>query len=274
MRDFLIILLLGFAINGYSQEYSPSIDSLKKMFNSFEYMKVITYSGKLLLNKELDSREKTEILKMKAISHYLLWDEQSSELYFLELLKINRDYELDTRETSPKIVAFFNKIKDNYLYELYKEIAKKDSLEEIKPVPPEQRVVIVKEQNYNYLKSMIIPGWGQYCSGEKVKGISFGILSSAALISSVYFIFDANRKEKEYLRETDPANIESMYQDYNTAYKWRNISLAIYSALWIYLQLDFYIFPKNPVQEQITLAPLLSGREKWDGVIIRYKINF
>jgi hypothetical protein len=109
-------------------------------------MKVITYSGKLLLNKELDSREKTEILKMKAISHYLLWDEQSSELYFLELLKINRDYELDTRETSPKIVAFFNKIKDNYLYELYKEIAKKDSLEEIKPVPPEQRVVIVKSR--------------------------------------------------------------------------------------------------------------------------------
>jgi hypothetical protein len=70
-----------------------------------------------------------------------------------------------------------------------------------------------------------------------------------------------NRKEKEYLRETDPANIERMYQDYNTAYKWRNISLDIYSALWIYYNWISTFFHKNSVQEQFTLAPLLSGRE-------------
>jgi len=272
---FIFLILFLFVFTSFAQDSGKSLDSLKKMFNSFEYMKVISFSGKLLLNKELTETEKTEILKMKAISHYSLWDEQASELSFLELLKLNRDYELDTRETSPKIVAFFDNIKDNYLFELYKEIAKSDSLKEITIKEPEKSIVIVREQNYDYLKSMILPGWGQISAGETTKGWIFCTLSAAAMVSSVYYIIDANKTENDYLGETNRDLLEERYNTYNSSYKWRNISLVIYTGLWLYSQLDFYFFPKDKGEKsQLSLLPLKIYLDPQNRTVLSYTFNF
>ncbi|MHC1739377.1 MAG: hypothetical protein AB9882_15325 [Ignavibacteriaceae bacterium] len=271
----ILVISLSLIVNSFSQDSASSIDSLKKMFNSFEYMKVISYSGKLLLTKDLDEKEKTEILKMKAISHYSLWDEQAAELSFIELLKLNRDYELDSRETSPKIVTFFNNIKDLYLFELYKEIARSDSLKGLQKEEPPKSVVIIHDRNFDYLKSMILPGWGQISSGETTKGWIFSALSSAALISSVYFIIDSNNKENNYLGEINRDLIESRYSEYNSSYKLRNISLALYAALWVYSQLDFYLFPKEGVtQEQFSSFPVNIFMDKNYGARISYTLDF
>lgn len=273
--NYILVISLLLIINSFSQDSASSIDSLNRMFNSFEYMKVISFSGKLLLKKDLEEKEKTEILKMKAISHYSLWDEQAAELSFIELLKLNRDYELDSRETSPKIVTFFNNIKDIYLFELYKEIARSDSLKGLQKEEPPKSVVIIREQNYDYLKSMILPGWGQISSGETTKGWIFSALSTSALISSVYFITLTNKKEKEYLSEINRDLIESRYKEYNSSYKMRNISLVVYAALWVYLQLDFYLFPKEgETQERLSAFPVNIFVDKNYGTNISYSFNF
>jgi len=271
----ILVISLSLLFNTFSQDSGSSIDSLKKMFNSFEYMKVISYSGKLLLRKDLETRDKTEILKMKAISHYSLWDEQAAELSFIELLKLNRDYELDSRETSPKIVAFFNNIKDVYLFELYQEIAGSDSLKQLLNEVPPKSPVIIREQNFDYLKSMILPGWGQISSGETTKGWIFTVLSSAAMISSAYFIIDSDNKENKYLSEINRDLIESRYNEYNSSFRLRNISLALYAALWVYSQLDFYLFPKEGrTQEKLSLFPINIFEDKYYGANISYTFNF
>jgi hypothetical protein len=58
----------------------------------------------------------------------------------------------------------------------------------------------------------------------------------------IYFSIDANKKEELYAKETDPGLIEYRYDNYNRAYKLRNISIAAFAGIWLYSQIDLLFF--------------------------------
>ena len=58
----------------------------------------------------------------------------------------------------------------------------------------------------------------------------------------IYFIVETDSKHKDYLTETSPHIIEGKYQKYNDSYKIRNLLIFSYAAVWIYSQLDLFLF--------------------------------
>jgi len=225
----------------FSQSIESQIDSVKKMLESFEYIKVINASNKLLINRELKATNKIEILRLKAISHFSLWDEQSTELCFIEILKIDQDYMLDSLRNSPKLISLFEKVKNDYIFEIFRIQNEKDS---IKFINPNNDILsnISYDRDLSYVKSMILPGWGQVSKSEFTKGwimISSGIASLGAVL---YYSIQTNKTERDYLSEINIHKISEKYSAYNDNYRCRNIAIAAYISIWIFSQLDL-IFP-------------------------------
>lgn len=242
MKNIFSISLVLFSLSRlvFSQQ-ELSLDELKKTFESFEYNAVIELSDKILKAKiNLSDEDKIEIYRMKAISAYSLWNEDLSAKSFTEILKINSNYNLDEIRTSPKIVEFFKKIKIDYLKNIPPvNRTSGDTISLVIQQPVEQPKVIQSEYNPLYA---FIPGYAQIQSGSLTKGWILSSVAAVSLGSMLYFIFDCNSKEAKYLNENQPTLIESKYNSYNTAYKSRNISIVAVVAIWLYSQIDFYLF--------------------------------
>jgi hypothetical protein len=76
----------------------------------------------------------------------------------------------------------------------------------------------------------------------------------------LYYIIDTGNKRMSYLNAQDPDLISEKYKSYNSSYKMRNISIIVYSAIWLFSQFDIltsdYIELYSP--PLYTQSPLIS----------------
>ena len=80
---------------------------------------------------------------------------------------------------------------------------------------------------------------------------------SASIItfgSGIYFSIEANQREKDYLSETEKSEIESVYNQYNEAYKFRNAAFIGFAAIWLYAQTDLLFISKNTFAEGVDIS--------------------
>lgn len=231
----------------YAQQKIDSIANLKSELRTFEYNKVIENADKLLLNKNIfTSDELTNIYLMKGISQFSVSNNEGAKESFGEVLMINPSYQLDSSQVSPKIISYFNLVRDAY----NKDKINKYSSEHIKPDTvfiPKVITRLVPDENIKqaFYRSILLPGLGHFYLHENTKGWILTSLSAAAIISSVYFIIDSNKKENNYLNETNANLISQKYNLYNASYKLKNISLISYAVIWIYSQIDILFFQNN-----------------------------
>ncbi len=231
-------------LNKDSISVRDSIALMKKQFDQFKYADVISIANKLLLKPApLTKNEILDIYKLKGISHYSLSEDDAAKKSLIEILRIDTSFTLDSTKTSPKIIAFFKQVKQNYIQQ-QKEI-------EARTVVRLDTVYIPKIQydfeHENQLKnaiarSLIIPGLGHLYLDVNFKSVFLTVLGSAALVSSIYYSVKTEEKHKSYLIETDSKKIQSKYNDYNDLYNKRNISLVSFGVLWVYSQLDLLFF--------------------------------
>ena len=219
---------------------ADSLALMETKFDHFQYGDVISMANKLLLGITPFSKEDLlDIYTKKGISHYSLSEDDAARKSFIEILRIDSSYSLDSSKVSPKIITFFKQVKNDYL----KQEAEIESRTVVR-----FDTVYVPKVAYDYehesrlknalVRSIIIPGLGQMYKEEYFKGVVLTVLSSVSLISSIYYIADTNTKEKAYLVETNSNLIESKYNEYNSAYKKRNISVISFGILWLYSQID------------------------------------
>lgn len=221
-----------------------SLQLMKKKFDQFKYGDVISIANKLLLKKAPFTRnEIIEIYQLKGISHYSLSEDDAAKKSFIEILRIDTSYTFDSTKISPKIISFYNQVKQNYIQQ-QKEIEARTVVRIDTLYVPKIEYDIEHETRLKnaVAKSLIIPGLGQWYLKSSVKSITLTVLGSAALVSSVYYFIKTEQDEKAYLIETNPDKIESKYNDFNTSYKRRNISLTTFGILWVYSQLDLLFF--------------------------------
>src|SRR5574338_132771 len=103
-------------VNKDSAAAQDSLSLMKKKFDQFKYVEVVTMANKLLLKKVPFT--KTDILgiyKLKGISHYSLSEDDAAKKSFIEILRIDTSYTLDSTKISPKIISFYNQVKQNYI---------------------------------------------------------------------------------------------------------------------------------------------------------------
>ena len=245
-------------VNQDSINVRDSLTIMKKSFDQFKYGDVISIANRLLLKKTPLTRDEIlNIYKLKGISHYSLSEDDAAKKSFIEILRIDTSYTLDSTKISPKIISFFKQVKGDYIRQ-QKDI-------EARTVVRIDTVYVQKMQfdfeHENRLKnaiarSLIVPGLGHLYLDVNFRSVFLTVLGSASLAASVYYFFQSEEKEKEYLIETDPGMIESRYSDFNDSYKYRNISLISFGIVWLYSQIDLLFFSDNPTNETLTSTSL------------------
>jgi hypothetical protein len=239
-----ITLCLFTVINVFPQENKEIIQELTQKFRDFEYKEFIETADSILKKEKFSNPSLIEIYRMKAISHYALLDDSEARLSFIEILRIDTSYTLDPSNTSPKIITFFRDVKNEYLASIRGK-------EEKVLVTKYDTVFVsvmyrdsVAENNFKqaFIRSVFIPGAGHLYLQSNIKSWVLTFLSLASIGTGVYFIFDANEKERIYLQERDINEVVEKYNDYNFSYRMRNLAFISFAALWLYSQIDLLFF--------------------------------
>ena len=239
----LILLCILLTPGLFAQEKQDSVAVLKNELESFNYSGAIKLADYIILHKESISRETLiEVYRMKAIAQYSQQNTDGAKLSFYNILDMDSSYALDSSNTSPKIIVFFNQLKQTYLTDLshQKQIYKIKTDTVI--IHDESSSAILKQA---VIRSVIFPGFGHFYLNQDIKGITLSSLTAITLSSMIYFIIDSNKKQKAYLDATDGLDIQTKYNEYNTSYKLRNISIFSLAAVWLYSQIDILFFSGN-----------------------------
>ena len=168
MKKILLVILF-FIHLGFSQQEPELLPKLKNSFVAFEYEKTIVLADSVLLSKDsLSGNDLVDVLRMQAIAHFSLDNLTEAENSFLNILEIIPNFTLSESETSPKIIAFYNKIKLEYLSGQVNHNPNNENKEQARIIELQQTL-----ENYKagMLRSLVLPGWGHYYIDEDVKGL-------------------------------------------------------------------------------------------------------
>lgn len=246
MKSKIILLLIFTSLELFAQ----SVVDIKHKYESFEYRQVIDFTNNLLLSDtSLTKNDFIELHKMKAISYFSLAESDSARYVFIEILKMDPEFSLDPIRTSPKILVFFNGIKDEFNEIL--SSAKLAEAEERTIIPSEIEVFDHGRFNNSLIRSTVLPGWGHLFADENTAGLILTSAGTLNLGTLVYFIIDSDKKQNNYLNETDVTKISDKYNKYNTSYKIRNILIASYAAIWLYSQIDLIFYSHDMFTSKI-----------------------
>jgi hypothetical protein len=108
------------------------------------------------------------------------------------------------------------------------------------------------------LRSLILPGWGQFFNHQKTKGF---IVSGSAVVTVLgsYLLYTGasntyNDYEKKGLKD------DTLYSDYETQQQQAMIVSLIAAGVWIYGVVDAFVIAKKPVKtEGLFIIPTLKG---------------
>jgi hypothetical protein len=250
---FLIYLgIIGCFLTGFG--VGQTLESVETAFRDFEYEKVIELADQLLTNEDsLTQQTIIALLRMKAIAHFSLDEEVESEKSFLRILDLDQNFNLSARETSPKIIDFFEKIKSSYEPKL------EPVSSEVK-TEPDSTVQCFRQA---LGRSLIFPGWGHYYLKQNRKALILGIPAGISLATGVYYILLTAKREKDYLNATRTPALNEKYDTYNSAYKTRNILLLTYAVIWVYGQFDLLKNGEDYISsgKQLSFYPVLKAGE-------------
>ncbi len=246
-------------------------NKLKEQFESFEYQKVIDSANKLIMSGNLSDSLLTKVYEIQAISYYSIGDEASSRRSFEQLIKLDKNYAPDPAKISPKVISFFNDVKSSVVAQPSNNETVHDSLS-VRKNP------IGLKQEFNYRGSMIknifLPGWGQMSSSQFVKGAIISGVSLGLLGGMIHYIIDTNRKEDDYLSETDNTLINAKYNAYNDSYKTRNIFIISYIAVWVYSQIDILLLDNPPQEAADNQSNASFSIAPYNGVQFSFRVPF
>lgn len=232
-RLIYILFIAGILI---AQE--NSVEQLRQEYISFNYEEVVKLADEMIVSGDYSSEQLTEIYELKGMAQYSLGQEIPARLSFEELLKLDSNFSMDPNRVSPKIVSFFNEIK----------VAHQSELEQERPILDSLRIVrqnmLLANENYKnaVVKNLVLPGWGQFQMGNTVKGLVYSILGAASTATAIAYIIKTNDKESAYLNETDKSLIGAKYDEFNSAYKTRNLLISAAAAVWVISQIDILFF--------------------------------
>ncbi len=266
MRIF-VLLISGFFLASFAlfpQAGPADIADLNEQYRNFEFEKVIERSAILLDSGSVSQPDSIIILDLRAASWFSLNRLIESSRDYVAILKINRFHSLDPVTRSPKLIAFFEEIKTDYISKLPPPglPVSRDTVRIITTIYPDLSV-----DRRDLVKSILLPGLGHFDRDRTKSWLLMGI-STLSLASSIYFTVASSKSEKDYLGEFDPLKIEDRYSAFNRDYNLRNISWGLFAATWLYAQIDLIFFSGlfEPGNSTVTLAPDLNG--------IHFRVNF
>ncbi len=223
------ILIFIFTIAANAQVPTNPLPEMQNLYKNLEFEGVIKVGRQFLRsNRSVPPSRLTDITELMALSFYQLGEIDSARAYFLSLLSIDPQHKLDPIQTSPKIIQFFNQLKENY----------QQSGEKPQIVTYRKYIFIKDPRPGAAWRSIILPGWGQFFKGQKKKAWIVGGVFTTLLVTSTISWIQENRFHDKYLSARQPTEIEKRYKTYNNWYKIRRVSTLLTVSSWIYAFVD------------------------------------
>lgn len=238
----LFILLLLFRSTSFAQLSNQISKILREEFDNFNYQSVINKADSILNSSfQLTKDDSLQILFYKSISAFYLWDIDLCEKTFYLILQIDPAFKMDSSFVSPKIIRFFEEAKSKYIMNNNATLKQNFDISSFQEqIRKQQEQVLTRYKNGLY-KNLFIPGFGFIHQNEKNKGYIYSGIFFISMISSIYFYFDTNKKEKNYIDEINVDRIPEKYNAYNFSFKARNISISIFILSYLTSQIDYLI---------------------------------
>jgi hypothetical protein len=139
------------------------------------------------------------------------------------------------------------------------------------------------------LRSVIFPGWGQYYTDRKAKGVVFGLLQIGSIVGTIYayqnyedakddFAKAADRYRQEKLVAKLPqlkADMRAKRREADNAWELRNTFYALTAGVWAYNVLETVLFFPRYEQDMYRGAtPMISSSIDHQGAKIIIAQNF
>lgn len=267
MKTIPIILLVLIIFDpARCQTRGDLLEQLEKLYKAFEYEQVIDLSSRIIADSDsLPEKVLVEIYRMQGASYFSIDKPGNAKISFLKILDIDADFELSSRDNSPKIIAFFNDIKLEYIS---RNIITENDAEK------QAEIGLLQDRFSKYksgmLRSIAWPGWGHYQIDEDVKARLLNIAGFATLAPGIYYVFRTAGLEKDYLNETDRSKISKRYNAYNDAYHYRNYFLSAFAVVWLYSQYDYFFRDISQGQPTVLINPQINPSAKRFGLHLSF----
>jgi hypothetical protein len=216
-----------------AQDALRLMDGMRQAYQQLHYTEVEVLAGQVLSNHPLfNAAQLTEAHQLLALVKYAQNDLEASRRQFEAALSLTPDLVLDQQLVSPKILEFFAQVKEAYQPLDLSATPVTDS--------PTIRYVRVEDvRAAAAMRSLILPGWGQYYKGEKTRGVVLMGVWGAAAVGTALASLRADRARQAYLDEPDPDRASNQrYDTWNTWFKVRNNLLLGTVGIWAYSYVD------------------------------------
>lgn len=213
---------------GVAQSINSDAIQVKVLYEALEFDKAINRGQSLLTGDgKFDKDELITIHQFTALSFYHVGKIDSARSHFLSLLSIAPAFELDPIKISPKIIDFFNQLKE--------EIPDRGT---DTPIGYTKYVFVEDLRPGATLRSMVLPGWGQIHKGQKKRGWIMGGAFLSSFAATGISLYLEKKNHDEYLDSSTPSAIEENYQTYDDWFKRRKFFTISTLSIWAVAVLD------------------------------------
>ena len=232
---FVAALVVCFSVTGVGAK-DDFVSCAEDFYAQGEYLLVIDYVETILSDTlGLDTGDRTLLLRILGSSYVAVGNTESAKKRFKKMLELKADCELDPVFTSPKILSVFEEARQEF--ETEQAISQPETLTtKLAPQESERNVWLGPA-----MKSLIVPGLGQFQNGHQKKAyffISSEVVSLAGLLVSQVKFDEARRT---YSGNDDPSRMEPLYSSYNTWFMVRNGFIATSVGICLLSSVDAMI---------------------------------
>lgn len=232
---FLILYSLLFSLNenSYSQDISSEIQLLENDLRDFNYQKVLNKGRFLLSESDITQKDSLKIYEYILNAAYSLNDTLTAKNIAEKIVKCSYNFNPDPRITSPKIIRFFNSVKEKMVQPLTGKKIPGSNEQTSNPISFEPL------PSKYLLTSLFFPGSSHLLKGHK-KGYYFASISSVLIGGIVYSSIKTVNAREDYMQAKTGTNFDQLYDKYNSAYNIRNGLIVGYLLFNLYTLYDFY----------------------------------
>ena len=257
-----MIFALCFLATGtsFAQGANPQLQTAIDQFFEGQWEQTVEKLTLLLDEGELRIDERSQARKFIGLSYILLGEEERAVPVFKELARDDpsfdmRDLAIEGGEPPPKAVRYFGQA----VLEVRQE--------EIK----EREVQLRKtSRKVAFLRSMILPGWGQRYQGYRGRGFGLMGLTTASIAIAVWAELDYRDARDAYDRAPLGADFEKFYTEYQDRADRADLVLGVVGGIWLLNAIDAALQGPNITRPQISLKVPMGG----DGLQVVYLKEF
>ncbi|GAB4372711.1 MAG: hypothetical protein Kow0042_16180 [Calditrichia bacterium] len=241
---FVCIISLWWVPGLLPAQPGSAVHQVQALYENLQYEEAIHLGKQLLRNPAgLGASDLALINRYLGVSWFSIGEPDSARTYFLSLLSIEPEAVLDSLQFSPKIIRFFQDVKNEYRWLL----------------PPKLnqnyvRYIFINDRRPEATwRSLLLPGWGQMYKFQKKRALLVGGLFLGSVVSTGISWYLEEKYHDDYLNSTTRPELNDHYSRYNTWYKIRRTSLVVVGAVWLLNVADALWWPYSQRENAVTL---------------------